>query len=147
LAVYPLEAVSCGLPFLFVPVRTLAAMQRIRLNPAKWEAGLKDAWARQIYLFTTGTVARDCDFHARMLAPALGITEDPATGSAATAFAGYLGRLPGCADGSLKVVVEQGLEMGRPSKMFISAEINGAAATNIRVGGHTVLVTQGSLTL
>jgi trans-2,3-dihydro-3-hydroxyanthranilate isomerase len=43
--------------------------------------------------------------------------------------------------------VEQGLEMGRPSKMFIRAEINGAAATNIKVGGHTVLVTKGSLTL
>jgi trans-2,3-dihydro-3-hydroxyanthranilate isomerase len=82
-----------------------------------------------------------------MFASDLGFGEDPATGSAAAAFAGYLGRLPIIPDGQLAVKTEQGIEMGRPSKLFIRAEKYNSAAADIRVGGHTVLVAKGLLTV
>lgn len=144
---YPLRAVSCGLPFLCIPVRSLAAMRRIRINQAKWEAALKGEWEKQLYLFTRETVDEDCHFHARMFAMDLGFGEDPATGSAAAAFAGYFGQLPEIQDGPFSLVVEQGLEIHRPSKLFIGAEKRQGAVNTIRVGGNTVLVSKGMITL
>jgi trans-2,3-dihydro-3-hydroxyanthranilate isomerase len=146
-AEYPLMAASCGLPFLFVHIKSLQAMQEVRINQLKWASALQHEWEQQLYLFTTETINDDCNFHARMFASDLGFGEDPATGSAAAAFAGYLWRLPSIPEGQLKVKVEQGLEMGRPSKLSICAEKNNCAATNIRVGGHTVLVAKGLLTV
>jgi len=144
---YPLQAASCGLPFLFVPVRSLRGMQRIRIDQSKWESLLNNEWEQQLYLFTKETVDPNCQFHARMFAFDLGFGEDPATGSAAAAFAGYLSQLATVPDGLICLTVEQGLEMGRPSKLFIRAEKSAGIASSIRVGGNTVLVSQGVLTL
>lgn len=144
---YSLKAGSCGLPFLFVPVRSLQGMQRIKINMQKWKSCLRDEWEQQIYLFTSETVEADCQFHARMFAADLGFGEDPATGSAASVFAGYLGQVPAFPDGPVCFAIEQGLEMGRPSKLFIQAEkIDGVVGT-IRVGGNTILVSHGVLTV
>ena len=144
---YPLLATSCGLPFLFIPVKSLQAMQQIRINQSKWTSIMHNEWEQQLYLFTKETVNEECDFHARMFAADLGFGEDPATGSAAAAFAGYLGKLPTIPEGQITLSVEQGLEMCRPSKIFIRAEKNNGVATDIRVGGHTVLVSKGLLTI
>jgi trans-2,3-dihydro-3-hydroxyanthranilate isomerase len=144
---YPLQAVSCGLPFLFVPVRSLQGMQQLRINQEKWEPLLNNEWNQQLYLFTKETVDVNCQFHSRMFAFDLGFGEDPATGSAAAAFAGYLGQLTAVPDGPIRLTVEQGLEMGRPSKLFIRAKKSAGITSAIRVGGNTVLVSQGVLTL
>jgi len=122
-------------------------MQRIKVNPLKWKECLKNEWEQQIYLFTDETINIDCQFHARMFASDIGFGEDPATGSAAAAFAGYLGQLSTFTDGAICLAIEQGMEMGRPSKLFVRAEKNNSVVSKIRVGGYSVLVSQGVLTI
>jgi len=139
---YEAEAVSCGVPFLITPLRDLDALGRARVDPSVWQRLLADAWAPHVYVFTpeTGSAA---DFRARMFAPAMGIVEDPATGGAASAFAGYLATRGASTDGTLRWTVEQGIEMGRPSTLFLEADKSGGAVTAIRVGGSAVLVGEG----
>jgi trans-2,3-dihydro-3-hydroxyanthranilate isomerase len=78
-----------------------------------------------------------------MFAPDAGIPEDPATGSAAAAFAGVVHRFDALPDGAHKRIVEQGFEMGRPSLISLSLEIAAGKLTTVRVGGHAVRVAQG----
>ena len=87
---YAPQAVSCGVPFLFAPLRSRAALARIRLDRAAWQRTLADYWAPEAFLFSFEVERPGSHLHARMFAPKLGIGEDPATGAAATALAGYL---------------------------------------------------------
>jgi trans-2,3-dihydro-3-hydroxyanthranilate isomerase len=80
-----------------------------------------------------------------MFAPALGIEEDPATGAAATALAGYLGVRDGRSDATLRWRIEQGFEMGRPSILHVEADKRDGAIISIRVGGASVLVSEGTM--
>jgi trans-2,3-dihydro-3-hydroxyanthranilate isomerase len=82
-----------------------------------------------------------------MFAPGIGVPEDPATGSAAVALGGYLARRDPRTDGTLRWVVEQGFEMGRPSILEIEVEKSGGAVTASRVGGSTVVVCEGQMAL
>jgi trans-2,3-dihydro-3-hydroxyanthranilate isomerase len=82
-----------------------------------------------------------------MFAPGIGIAEDPATGSAAVALAGYLGARDSRPEGTLRWVVEQGFEMGRPSMLDAEADKKGGKVVATRVGGPTVVMTEGILTL
>jgi trans-2,3-dihydro-3-hydroxyanthranilate isomerase len=104
---------------------------------------LSGYWAPQVFLFTFETGGEACDLRARMYAPGLGIAEDPATGAAATALAGYLGVRDQTRNGLLHWVVLQGVEMGRPSTLYIEADKTGGEITTIRVGGNSVLVSEG----
>ena len=138
------QAVSCGVPFLFVTVRDLDALARVRVNSEPWERHIASYWATDIYVITHD--AGDADIRARMFAPDMGIAEDPATGGAATALAGYI--LPSSPeDGVLRWTIHQGVEMGRPSVIFLEADVAAGAITAIRVGGASVLVSEGTLTL
>lgn len=140
------EAVSCGLPFLIVPVRDLDALERSRLNPAAAERLLKGAWARQIYVVTPRASDSGIDVRARMYGTGMGVAEDPATGSAAAALAGYLGkRAPG--DGEFAWRIKQGVEMGRPSLIEAEAAVREGAVAAVRVGGTAVSVSRGTLTI
>ena len=147
-------AYSCGVPFLFVPVRDRAALARVRLARDAWRATLADSWAPQLYVFTPdggGDAAGATSFRARMFAPGHGIEEDPATGGAAVAFAGYLARWSGALDagksGTLRWRVEQGVEMGRPSVLRVEAELEDGRLRAAKVGGASVLVSEGHLYL
>jgi trans-2,3-dihydro-3-hydroxyanthranilate isomerase len=80
-----------------------------------------------------------------MYAPAFGIGEDPATGSAAAAMAGYLARRDPRRDGTLRWRLEQGFEMNRPSILDIEADVARGEVTGVRVGGATVLVCEGTM--
>lgn len=142
---YAPEALSCGVPFLFVPLRDLDAVQRVRMRREKWETLLSNYWAPHIYVFAYGGRSEGSDIHARMFAPALGIDEDPATGAAATALAGYLGVRDDAHDGTLRWIVEQGIEMGRPSLLKLEADKVGGQIMAVRVGGATVMVSEGSM--
>ena len=137
------QAVSCGAPFLFLPLRDLDALGRARIRHDRWADLLAGYWAPQVFLFTFETDGGACDLRARMYAPGLGIAEDPATGAAATALAGYLGVRDRTRDGVLHWVVLQGVEMGRPSTLHIEADKSGGVITAIRVGGTSVLVSEG----
>jgi trans-2,3-dihydro-3-hydroxyanthranilate isomerase len=80
-----------------------------------------------------------------MFAPAMGIIEDPATGSAVAAFAGLLGRFGGYGDGDHTVAIEQGYEMGRPSLMRLGMTIVAGQFTSVTVGGGAVIVAEGAI--
>ena len=141
------QAVSCGLPFLFVPVRDRAAVAKARVRLDRWEMTLGGYEAPEIFVFAKGGERPGSDIRARMFAPGLSVPEDPATGSACAALGGYLGARDARRDGTLRWVVEQGFEMGRPSILEIEVDKRDGAITAVRVAGATVMVSEGTLQL
>ncbi len=139
----PPIAVSCGLPFLFVPLRNLGAVRRARLRLQDWEELLSEHWAPHVHVFSHDAELPGCDLHARMFAPGAGVPEDPATGSAAAALAGLLAARSQETDGTLRWTVEQGLEIGRPSIIEIEADKSGGEIVAVRVGGSAVMMSEG----
>ena len=136
------EAVSVGVPFLFVPLRSIDALGRARVREDVWERSLKKSWAPDIYLFVeTG----DGVVRSRMFGPKVGVSEDPATGSAAAGFGGYLAARSKTRDGTLKTLIHQGVEMGRPSRLEVETDVVGGEVKAVRVGGASVLVSSGQL--
>jgi trans-2,3-dihydro-3-hydroxyanthranilate isomerase len=136
---------TCGVPYLFVPLRDRAAVARSRVNADAWERVLADSWAPEILVFAREGERAGSDLHGRMYAPGFGIAEDPATGSAAAAMAGYLARRDPRRDGTLRWRLEQGFEMKRPSILDIEADVAHGVITGVRVGGGTVLVCEGTM--
>lgn len=134
---------SCGVPFHFARLRDIDAVSRAKLDQGAWNRGLTPVGINEIFLFADGGMLAGSDLHARMFAPGFGIPEDPATGSAVAALAGYLVALQKPADGTAKWTVEQGVEMGRPSLLHLEADINNGAISGVRVGGQSVIVTEG----
>ena len=139
------RAFSSGVPFLFVPVRDRAALARARMDTVLWAAGLAGYWAPSVFLFCRDPETPGAHFRARMFAPAMGIVEDPATGGAAAALAGYLTAAERPADGTARWLVEQGVEMGRPSLLQIEADVVRGKTVAVRVGGRAVRMTEGNL--
>lgn len=141
------QAFSCGVPFLFLPLKNRAALTRARMRADRWEALLSSYWAPPVFLFCYGAGGSEPDLHARMFSPQLGIAEDPATGSAVSALAGYLGQRAAAREGTLRWRVAQGEDMGRPSLLELEVEMRGGAVTAVRVGGAAVTVSEGVLHL
>jgi trans-2,3-dihydro-3-hydroxyanthranilate isomerase len=139
------QAISCGMPFLFVPLASLGAIRRARLNWEWWNQYLAAAWAPQIYAFTYDVETAGATVHARAFTHAVGVTEDPATGSAASGLAGYLSKRERLKDGTTRWRVEQGIEVGRPSLIDVEADVRAGAITAVRVGGPSVVVSEGHL--
>jgi len=117
------EALSCGLPFIFVPLHDRAAVARARIHMDAFEAAFEAARVKEIMVFAPGGERPGTDFRARMFAPGLNVPEDPATGSACAALGGYLAARDSRRDGTLRWVVEQGFEMGRPSMLDVEADL------------------------
>ena len=132
---------SAGNPFTFVPIRSLAAIARCRPDPVKFDAAFGATGAA--YVFCKGTAEPGHHFHARMFAPGLGVPEDPATGSAAAAFAGLIASQLG--EGEHAIVIEQGYEMGRPSLIRLTAAVSGGRLRSAAIGGDAVVVTEGTI--
>ncbi|WP_030006798.1 PhzF family phenazine biosynthesis protein [Picosynechococcus sp. NKBG042902] len=134
--------ISCGLPFLYLPLKDLDALSRCSLNRTLWEEAYQHQLTAHIYPFV---VTEDNQIYARMFAPGLGIAEDPATGSAATSLAGYLHRyLPSQA--TLQTwQIYQGIQMGRPSQLMLTMQQQKGELTEIAVGGSSVLVSVGHI--
>lgn len=131
---------SGGVRFAFVRLADRAAVDRAELDRAAWNRHFKGAWASQLYFF-----AGDEEIYARMFAPALGILEDPATGSAAVGLAGVLAsRLPG-AEGISTFQISQGVAMGRPSRLEATAEKRAGRVVRVKVGGTTVITAEGTM--
>jgi trans-2,3-dihydro-3-hydroxyanthranilate isomerase len=139
------QAYSCGVPFLFVPVRNRAALARARPDSAAWRQILHGAWASEAFVFCRDPELPSSDLRARMFAPEFGIAEDPATGSAAAAFAGYLAARESRQTGTLRWIVEQGFEMGRPSLLHVEADVAEGRIVAVRVGGTAVRMSEGTL--
>jgi trans-2,3-dihydro-3-hydroxyanthranilate isomerase len=137
-------AVSCGLPFVIVQLRTRDALGRARLDRAAWERGVRGQWADLVYLFTEDA-PEGFDFQARMFGPAAGVEEDPATGSAAAALGGWLGRFRAEDDGRRQWRIAQGVEMGRPSQLAVETTRQEGKLRRVRVGGAAVRIMEGTL--
>ena len=128
---------SAGVPFTLVPLASAAAVDRARPDIACWPDDLR-----------TYVYARDGDgFSARMFAAGFGIYEDPATGSAAAAFAGSVMRFEAPGDGSHTVEIRQGVAMGRPSRIVLGLEVEGGALVSASIGGGAVIVSEGTIDL
>ena len=146
---YAPQAVSCGLPFLFIPLKSQEALAQATLKRDRWESILANDWASCVYLFTVETISQSgflrsqsAAVRSRMFAPSLGIEEDPATGSAAAALGGYLG-IRDQRNGLLQWQIEQGIEMGRPSSLIVKTFKKEGFIQKICVGGSSVMVIQG----
>jgi trans-2,3-dihydro-3-hydroxyanthranilate isomerase len=144
---WPIQIASTGLPFLFVPLRSLDAAKRCQPNEAALKALLIEGDdTLGLYTFTTETASPDVDLHVRMFSPAWGITEDAATGSGAAPMGAYAARyqvLP--RQPKMHLVIEQGVEMQRPSLIHVEVQCVADTITAIRIGGQTVIVGEGEI--
>ncbi len=134
---------DAGMPFVFVPVRNLDVIGRAVADPSAMEK-LLGSERREIYLYCRETMKNGNSFHARMFAPLLGVPEDPATGSAAAAFAGVVMKYDQPSGGTKNYIIEQGFEMGRPSEIHLEIVVSGGLK-NVRIGGHVVAVASGKI--
>lgn len=136
-----------GPAFNFVPVRDLDALSRAKPVTAMWKKGFGTEDHNDAYVYCRETRSHDSAFHARMFAPDMGITEDPATGSAAAAFAGVVKFYDGLTAGTHHIRIEQGFEMGRPSLIDLEIDVTNGDMHAIRIGGQATLVARGELFL
>lgn len=139
------ERVSCGLPYYIIPVRSADAVRRAVLDTGVWGSLLRGDWAHHVYLVSLDAEGDGVDARVRMFAPGSGVAEDPATGSAAAALGGYLSEADGRAAGTLTWTLEQGLEVGRPSRLYVEADRADGRTTAVRVGGGAVEVSRGTM--
>jgi trans-2,3-dihydro-3-hydroxyanthranilate isomerase len=135
---------SAGNAFTFVPVASLEAMSRAVPNPALFSTTFACSGSLA-YLYTQEVVREGSHVHARMFGPGIGIIEDPATGSAAAAFAGVAAQFERPEDGGHLLIIEQGFEMGRPSIIHLRLQIEGGVLVDASVGGAAVIVSQGTI--
>jgi trans-2,3-dihydro-3-hydroxyanthranilate isomerase len=136
---------SAGVELVFVPVRSRAALDRARPDPAAFPALLGERIGA--YLYTSETVDPSSAVCARMFANGVGIGEDPATGAAAAAFAGVAHAFEAPEDGEHEFVIEQGYAMGRPSRIILGSRIEAGRLVAVTVAGHAVLIQRGDLDL
>ena len=135
---------SAGADYTFVPVRGLDAVRSCRIDPAHWDA-IDRGGPGGTLVFCRDTVEQGNAFHARMFAPSFGVPEDPATGSAAAAFAGVLARCERLAGGEHDFKIEQGYEMGRPSLIELSLSIKQGKLMSAAIAGEAILVCEGTI--
>jgi len=142
----PCEIVSTGLPIHIVPIGSLAAVQAITLSRSAAAEIVKDLGFGDLFVFTCETQDPDTDVHCRMFAHDFGIPEDAATGSACGSLIAYMvkHRLVRMSP-RVRLVCEQGLEMGRPSRIVVEADVADNRVRSIRVGGRCVTVGEGRL--
>jgi trans-2,3-dihydro-3-hydroxyanthranilate isomerase len=141
---FPVQAVSTGVPFFIVPLKTLEALQRSRVDRERLFNLIRDNEAKAFLLFCPETGSPENHLRVRVFADALGVPEDPATGSANGCLAGYLVQKRYFGQGSINIRIEQGYEVGRPSLLRLDAEDKGGEIS-VRVGGRVIPVVRGEL--
>lgn len=139
------SAWTAGVPYIAVPVAGLDAARRARVDERLWldVAPRENGIIANAYVYCRETVDPEASFHARMFAPHDGIAEDPATGSAAAAFAGVIAAFDAPVAGANRYWIEQGIEMGRPSAIRLEIDIAAGRMTAGRIGGQAVRVARG----
>ncbi len=140
---YPIQEVSTGVPFVVVPLRTLDATRRIRLDKDKHLEFAKETQA-EILVFCPQTYKEENNLNVRVFVDMFGIPEDPATGSANGCLAGYLSKYHYFGGDLVDARVEQGYEIGRPSLLHLKAR-KGEGKIQVNVGGKVVMVASGRL--
>lgn len=136
---------SCGLPYHLIELASQEALERARPSPGVWAEWVSPSGHDQVYLYVAGKeTGASSVVRARMFSTPGGVREDPATGSAAAALAGHLAQNKGV--GRWRWQIEQGIEMGRPSRILADAEST-EDDLSIRIGGEAVIVGSGTLHL
>jgi trans-2,3-dihydro-3-hydroxyanthranilate isomerase len=141
---YPIQEVSTGIPFIIVPLKTQSALKQAKVNIECYSEFIQATIAKEIFIFCPETHNPNNHLCARMFAPALGITEDPATGSANGCLAGYLSNYNYFGSDVVNIKVEQGYEIDRPSLLLLKAEKTGDLI-QVEVGGNVIKVAEGIL--
>jgi trans-2,3-dihydro-3-hydroxyanthranilate isomerase len=139
----PIETVSTGIAYIITPLKSLAVIQNLHIELNRSSEYLQKTESKFFYFVTRETVDRDAQLHARMLFYS---GEDPATGSAGGCSAAWM-VAHGVAKPDERVLIEQGVEMKRPSRIFVRASRTDNRIVNVRVGGHSVEVMRGEFFL
>ena len=140
----PTEVWSCGVPYLVVHLASSAALMRAQLDLTAWRTTLTGFATREVYPIAQLDSAT---WQVRMFAPGAGVAEDPATGSAAAALAGWLARHTPDQAATRRWTILQGEAIGRPSRIELEADVRDGAVQAVRVGGASVMVSEGVLKL
>lgn len=142
---FPIQDVSTGLPFIIVPLQSLAAVKRCRVRAEQLDRLIqKTERANAVFVFCPETYNAENDLNARMFAPHFNIVEDPATGSANGCLAGYLVQHRYFGSDRIEVRVEQGYEINRPSLLKLRAQ-EADDRIDVFVGGQVIKVAEGRL--
>jgi trans-2,3-dihydro-3-hydroxyanthranilate isomerase len=136
---------SAGVAYDLIPVASLEALARSKPQGEAFDKAFGDSDHPSAYVYTRVPDAGSLRFRARMFGPGMGVAEDPATGSAAAAFAGALMECEPLGDGEHDIVIEQGFEMGRPSMISLQMVIKDGALVSAEIGGQAVMVGRGEL--
>ncbi|MGZ8916279.1 MAG: PhzF family phenazine biosynthesis protein [Methylobacter sp.] len=141
---YSARLVSCGVPYLIVPVWRYESVRTAKFNYAAWSQSIAPQTAAQeILLFSPKTPYADADFNARLLGPRIGIHDDPPVGSAMPAFASYLCSFEFMQKGTYTFTVDRGEQSNRRSVLNLEMDHKGESMLTIRVGGAAVMVVEG----
>ena len=135
-----------GVPFCFVRVEDKSDVDRAMLDRLAWKREASGAWSPHIFFFA-GELRSGAQLYARMFAPALGVDEDPATGSASAALVGTLACRAHAADADVELVIDQGHAMGRPSRILAAAAKRGGRVRRVSVGGAATIVARGVMSV
>lgn len=135
---------AIGIRFCYVHLASQQAVDAAILDRQAWKDKLSGTWAPQIFLFS-GPFESGATLYARMFAPALGVDEDPATGSASVALVGILAERVNSQEGVLGLQIHQGVSMGRPSAMRVFADRSSGKTRHLRLGGSSVIVAEGAM--
>jgi trans-2,3-dihydro-3-hydroxyanthranilate isomerase len=143
----PAEVVSCGVPFLFVPIKDLSSIRKARLRLDVWERVFKGTPFENVFVFTREVEDSGSFVHSRMFAPGAGVGEDPATGSASGPLGCYLTKnIVIRPSPVIQFVSEQGIEIGRPSRIRVSITVDGRGRiAKVIVSGRCCKVGDGFL--
>ena len=139
----PIQEVSTGLPFIIVPLKSLDALKKIRINREKYFELIEDLEAKAILVFCPEAYNKENHLNARVFAEYYGVYEDPATGSANGCLAAYLVKHRYFGKNRIDIRVEQGYEIKRPSLLFLRAEEKENGDIDVMVGGKVVMVAKG----
>ncbi len=139
---FPIQSVSTGLPFIIVPLKTLAAVKKAKVNLEPYFELISNTEAKSILIFCPETYHQENNLNVRVFCDYLGIPEDPATGSANGCLAGYLANYAYFGTDSIDIRVEQGYEIGRDSLLLLKAQKTDADI-NVFVGGKVIMVAKG----
>jgi trans-2,3-dihydro-3-hydroxyanthranilate isomerase len=141
---FPVEEVSTGLPHVIVPLKTLDALKRCKVDRELYFDWIRDAWAKPVLVFCPQAHKPGNHVSVRMFADCFGIPEDPATGSGNGCLAAYLVRHRYLGNPRIDIRSEQGYEIGRPSLLYLrSGETDGRI--EVFVGGRSVTMARGKL--
>jgi trans-2,3-dihydro-3-hydroxyanthranilate isomerase len=139
---FPIEEVSTGLPFFIVPLKSIAALQKAKVDLGKYYDLIKDTLAKGILVFCPETHETGNDLSVRVFVDYYGVPEDPATGSGNGCLAGYLVKNRYFGQTWIDIRSEQGYEIGRPSLLLLKADERDEKI-DIAVGGKCALVAKG----